>query len=466
MTKSQKQTSKQTLVKQLLAVFKDEHGVAYDWAEGQLEIVEAVLFRNRKGKKRVITIASTQYGKSLSVALALILRTHAYPEKWAIVAPSDAKAKIIMNYVIQHLFDDEQFVKSLDIDIPMERLKRERSRNKLTFNNGAEIVVYSADSRNRQRVKEALMGFGAPNVILDESALIPDDLYATVKRMIGGTIDNFMFEISNPWERNHFYRTWLGDGYEKIFIDYKRALAEGRYDEAFIEEMRAERFFDILYECEFPPQDMVNDQGWRRLISDEVIRDSQTDSEKYMLAPVGEPRLGIDVARGGANYTVMVLRYDNIAQVVERNSDNDLMAQVPKIVELAEQYNIQAGNIFIDDVGVGGGITNRLQELDYSVTAVSEGKRAVERDKYVNTRSEMYWLLGEWLNRNEGRLYPNEGWNELRHINYKQDSSSKLKIEPKADMQKRGIMSPDVADALSLTFHNNQSFSSSDFSIM
>ena len=45
--------------------------------------------------------------------------------------------------------------------------------------------IYTADARNAQNVKKAMMGFGAANVILDESPLIPDDLYATIKRMVG-----------------------------------------------------------------------------------------------------------------------------------------------------------------------------------------------------------------------------------------------------------------------------------------
>jgi hypothetical protein len=47
------------------------------------------------------------------------------------------------------------------------------------------------------------MGFGAPNLALDESALMDDDIYATAIRMVGGTKGHFVVEIGNPFRRNH-----------------------------------------------------------------------------------------------------------------------------------------------------------------------------------------------------------------------------------------------------------------------
>ena len=56
--------------------------------------------------------------------------------------------------------------------------------------------------------------------------------------------------------------------YHKIWIDYHQGLKEGRYTEEFIEEMREEDFFDILYECKFPEEDMIDSKGFQRLILD------------------------------------------------------------------------------------------------------------------------------------------------------------------------------------------------------
>src|SRR6056297_2262316 len=106
----------------------------------QENIMEIIAERKHK---RVITILPTQYGKSLIVALAVLLRVVSLPEKWIIAAPSDKKAKIIMGYLIDHLFDSPIFYTQLEIDNSerFERIKRERSKNRLTFKRGGEVLT-------------------------------------------------------------------------------------------------------------------------------------------------------------------------------------------------------------------------------------------------------------------------------------------------------------------------------------
>jgi len=73
-------------------------------------------------------ILPTQYGKSLVVALAVIIRAVLYNERFLIVAPSEKKAKIIMGYIIDHIGDNLIFKSQLEIDgkDTFERLKREK----------------------------------------------------------------------------------------------------------------------------------------------------------------------------------------------------------------------------------------------------------------------------------------------------------------------------------------------------
>ena len=157
-------------------------------------------------------IAPTQYGKSLTVGLATLTSAVAIGERWVVLAPSEKKASIIMGYVIEHAFDDPLITQQLELDtqVSLDRLRRERSRTNLTFKTGGGVMVLTLDARNQKRSFEAAMGFGGNRIILDESALIDDTLYATVKRMLGGYTyaETFLLEIGNPFYRNHFYRTW------------------------------------------------------------------------------------------------------------------------------------------------------------------------------------------------------------------------------------------------------------------
>ena len=54
---------------------------------------------------------------------------------------------------------------------------------------------------------DGVLVHNSPNIVLDESSLIDDDIYAKIKRMLGGHEDNFIFEIGNPFHRNHFFKT-------------------------------------------------------------------------------------------------------------------------------------------------------------------------------------------------------------------------------------------------------------------
>lgn len=427
----------------LASLFKDEQGNPLVLTAGQKEIFDIIL---RRKPKRTIVMCATQYGKSLTVSLGILVRAVIFNEKWAIVAPSEKQAKIIMNYVIQHLFDNPLFYSQLEITEHLERLKRERSKERLTFKRGGEIFILSADSRNILRAGKGLLGFGAQNLILDESSLINDDVYANIKRMLGGHKDNFFLEIGNPFRRNHFLRAWQSDNYRKIKIDCEQGISEGRFSKEFIDEMRKEPFFKILYMCEFPEIGEMDEQGWTAIVTDKEV---ETAMAKQVTS-TGTKRLGVDIGRGG-DYTAFVLRTDNYARVLEKNKDPDLMAQVGRVKRIMKDENILAKYVFIDDVGIGGGVVDRLKEEGIKVNAVKVGEKASEDSKFVNIKAEAYWRLRDWVLRGAS-LEKNEDWFQICEIRYKEDSSSRLKIESKEEMRKHGLSSPDVADALMLTF--------------
>ena len=383
------------------------------------------------------------------MAIAVLLRAVSFGEKWAIVAPTQNQAQIIMNYVIEHLFDNPVFLAQLLVDIPLEKLKREKSKTRITFRGGGEIFTQTADTHNRKRLLGALMGFGAPNIIIDESALIDDDIYAGIKRMLGDNPDNFLLEISNHFysqERRHFKRNWQSNDYERIFIDYHQAVNEGRFKQEFIEEMRREAFFEILYECRFPDEDTIDERGYYTLLNEKQIE----TAIGRIVEPRGVKRLGVDIGRGG-DESVFVLRYDNYAKVLNKNRSADLMTQVNLVKQYCREEGIDPKNVFIDDTGVGGGVSDRLKELGLSIMAVKVGEKAEDDEKYANQKAEMSWEARNWILTNA--LENNRDFYQLSWIKYKEDTSSRLKIEPKEDLLKRGTHSPDVADALILTFN-------------
>jgi predicted phage terminase large subunit-like protein len=53
-------------------------------------------------------------------------------------------------------------------------------------------------------------------------------------------------------KRNHFYESFQSSKYNKIIVDYKKGLAEGRITQKQVDLMKNKPFFDVLYECKFP----------------------------------------------------------------------------------------------------------------------------------------------------------------------------------------------------------------------
>lgn len=394
---------------------------------------------------RLQIISSTQFGKSLTTALATIIITCVMKERVSIVAPSNDKAKIIMRYYIDHLGDSPIFYEQLEKDTRLERLRMEESKERIMLRNGGGIYVLSAQASNSRRGIEAAMGAGEKNTILDEAGLIPDNIESSIYRMIAGHKDGFYCKIGNPFYRNHFYTSWANPNYEKIFVDYHKAIEEGRYSQEFIDEAKTKPNFSVLFECVFPSEDQMDELGYVPLLAErEIVQSSKTEG-------FGEKRLGLDVAEFGGNYNVLVLRYADYAKVLMRWRDKNTMNAAGIVKNYAKDLGVLDQNIFIDEIGVGKGVVDRLREQKIKVTGVKVSEKADDEVQFFNKRAENYWRLKQWLR--DAVLEPSEHWNELKTMRYKVvESSGKLLMMPKEVMRAKGYLSPDVADALSLTF--------------
>ena len=446
------------------SLYKDDYGNAFELTEGQEEIFNAIFYKQGpNGEHRVHIKTFTQYGKSDTVSMAVLTRAATFPEKWAIVAPSQPKAKIIMGYVIKHLFENEYTLNRFKLKEgeSMDLIRRERSKNRLTFDIGnnqiGEIFILSAESRLKQSedVGNSLMGFGAPNLVEDEAALISDESDAKAMRMVGGFTSagtDFVVKIGNPFTRGHFLQAQEDPAYFKINIDFERGIRESRLTKKFVEEMRKKPYFRVLYENKFPEADDIDARGWTQLISeDEVEIAICTDPE---IKHIGEKRLGNDVARGGANFTVWNLRSMNYMEVLAKSRQDNLTEIAGQTLFFMKEKNVPPESTFIDDVGVGGGAVDPLHYQQKNVRGVNVGMVALEAGRFVNIRAEAYWRFREWIKKG-GKLcacHRYEWVTELPKIKYKPDSKGRLRVMSKDEMRGNGIDSPDVADAGMLTF--------------
>lgn len=178
--------------------------------------------------------------------------------------------------------------------------------------------------------------------------------------------------------------------------------------------------------------------------------------------PVGAVILGIDPARQGRDSTGFVVRQGRKVVYIGRARLEDTMAIVGKTGKLIEQHKPDA--VFIDAIGVGAGVYDRLIELGYDrVFQAIVSKRAEKEHTYVNKRAEMWANLSDWLD--NGADLPESAAlrDDLLLLSYGLDSNGRVKLESKKNLKR----SPDLGDALALTFFapvavNNQKYKRSN----
>ena len=176
-------------------------------------------------------------------------------------------------------------------------------------------------------------------------------------------------------------------------------------------------------------------------------------ARKAKVDPYGAPLLGVDVARFGDDATTFAFREGRKVHWVKRKLKYSTMDTVGEVVQLHKQYRFK--RIFVDVIGVGAGVVDRLRELGLGniVVAVNSSERAIDDRHYHNKRTEMWGELREWL-KDEPVQIPDEDRiaADLGACSYKFDSNGRWQLEKKEDMKKRLLRSPDDGDAIALTF--------------
>ena len=118
---------------------------------------------------------------------------------------------------------------------------------------------------------------------------------------------------------------------------------------------------------------------------------------------------------------------------------------------MADSY---ASKARIDGVGVGGGVVDLLREQGVLTDDLQAGGRAMDSERFANARAEWFWGLRKRFEDGDIDIDPadDELAAQLGSIRYEYTSRGQIKIESKDDMLKRGLPSPDRADALMLAY--------------
>lgn len=169
--------------------------------------------------------------------------------------------------------------------------------------------------------------------------------------------------------------------------------------------------------------------------------------------------VGVDVAWYGDDESVMFYRCGRDARSVTFKAwrglgPTQLASAIAASVEKVKGFGITVDALFVDETGVGGGVVTRLRDLGYQCIGINNGTKSdwpCEGELVGNKAAEMWARGRRWLE--HGALPADDQLRQqLEGREFSYDAHNQIVLEKKKDMKKRGLSSPDRADAFMLTF--------------
>lgn len=309
---------------------------------------------------------------------------------------------------------------------------------------GARVRVMGGDNAN------AIRGLGIDGIVLDEVAQLDGDLWDSVLQPAMADRDAWLLAIGTPSGTNLFSRLFFEAAIRPRW-DARRLTVHDT--DVFTAEQIAEleagmspAAFAREFLCDFSAS---SDDQVLSLADVMASQSRQTDPHAQGYALV----FGVDVARSavGDRSCIVMRRGPRIEQVLTwRGIDNMALAS-----RLAQEIVERKPDAVFIDQGGGGGVIDRVRQLGHQVVEVPFGGAAADPSKWANKRSEMWWRMAEWV-RVFGAIPPEAkapGLSaELAAPVFWHDAKDRWTLEPKDQIKERIGVSPDIADALALTF--------------
>ena len=265
------------------------------------------------------------------------------------------------------------------------------------------------------------------------------DLYNTIPIPASAT-PNFTGEVTGPWARNLVDKRWV----EEV----TRAFGA---DSPFVQARVHARF--------------------PRTVASAVIPIDWVEAALDLESDEGPIRLGVDVAADGGDEFVIAEIDGMTGRITHASRGNtspvEVAGRVLEAIRDAENRHAERGikepvRVKVDAIGVGWGVAGLLSEWGTEgrhgaeIVAVNVAQAAYDREQFVNQRAEMWWTMREVLQPTEdgeqelALEIDHRTVQQLAAPSYRSNSTGRILIESKVDMSKRGVGSPDRAEALLL----------------
>lgn len=332
---------------------------------------------------------------------------------------------------------------------PEVRSNKNESEMRIELKNGSAWQIIGADNY------DAVVGSNPVGIVFSEWAISDDypaawDLFRPMLAENGG----WAVFIFTPRGRNHGFSLYqMAQTNPNWFCQLLTVDDTGVVSKADIQAERDAGMGEGMIQQEFYCSFLASTEDI--VIPFELIQASIGRDVAYS----GATKIaGLDVARFGDDRTALVVRQGPMVTHVETWSQADAVQTAGRVMD---RYRARLMDVVsIDAIGIGSGVVDILRNNGIPVVAVNVAETPTLNDaRYQRLRDELWWKARMFF---EDRtcgisrgIMPkdiNALLADIQDIHYGYTPTGKIRIEEKAEMKKRLGFSPDIGDALCLTF--------------
>lgn len=231
----------------------------------------------------------------------------------------------------------------------------------------------------------------------------------------------------------------------------------------------------VLAEFPLDAQESLIRRSW----VDDAVERWQSQEYRTSIPVHAEAVAALDPARFGSDKSALAIRRGPVLERIEVWGGLDTMATCGRALEVLRAHGVpllsrddgdafraslaESGQpwrltrrLWVDEIGIGSGIVDRLAEQGRAVKAFNSSKTPewpAEAARMANDRARIYWNLRTLLEQGRIALPPDASLlEELCATRWRVSSAGKILIEPKAELRDRLGRSPDRADAVAMAF--------------
>lgn len=385
--------------------------------------------------------------KTFTGCLWQISRRLRYPGTRSVIGRS--KLKNLKATTLNTFFEVAQEYCGLTPDVDF---RYNASDSTITFYNKSVIYLKDLFLYPSDPLFTSLGGLEITDAFIDESAEVTEKAVNVLNSRIRYKLDEFNLipktlltcNPSKGWLYSKYYKPSLAND----LLPYQKFVKSLVTDNKAI----SKHYLSQLQKLDKISKERLLFGNWEYVDDDALLFEYNSLQDMFTNSYVqgGTKYITCDVARLGADKSVIILWDGLRAEKIESIDKNTIPEIIAKIGNLRAEHNIPNSKIVIDQDGVGGGVVDAFS----GCVGFVNGGKALKKENYANLKTQCYFKLAELVN--EGKVfikdkaYKDVIITELEVV--KRDKvdkdSQKLAIEGK-DIQKQKLgRSPDYADAI------------------